>query len=384
MTTTTTMRRTILLGTGAALLAAPGIAAAQSRDPIRVGAFGPYSGNAAAFGASMKEAIELVTEQRNRAGGIMGRRIEVVWGDDAGRPEEAANLARRFATRDRVAIALGSVSSPASLAAAQVFRDEEVPQITISATAQRITRQGNEWVFRSAVPDRKLVGDMVEFIAEKFPNHRKFGFLYVNDDFGKGGFDSFVEFGRAKGFTITAEERYSRGDIDFTAQLSRIRASAPDALVEWSRYAEGALVARQVRQMQLPLQIYGSDGLAPPAYLELAGEAANGVIYCTHYSPATASGAVAERFMAEIRAAYNKPGDMTHAQAYDAATIACAAIERARSADRKAIRDALRQTDFESVRGPFKYDQYGDPTLMTHMVRIAGGRETNARAAAAG
>lgn len=374
----TTTRRTILAGGG--LLAMPLLGRAQSGDPIRIGAVGPYSGNAAAFGSSMKEAIDLVTEQRNRAGGLLGRRIEVVYGDDAGRPEEAANIARRFATRDRVAVALGSVSSPASLAAAQVFRDEELAQITISATAQRITRQGNEWVFRSAVPDRKLVADMVEFIAEKHPQQKRFGFLYVNDDFGKGGFDSFAEYGRARGFTVTAEERYSRGDIDFTAQLSRIRASNPDALVEWSRYAEGALIARQARQMQLGLQIYGSDGLAPPAYLELAGEAANGVVYCTHFSPATATGPVAERFLAEIRAAYNKQGDMTHAQAYDAATIAYAAIERARSTDRKAIGDALRRTSFDSVRGPFRFDPTGDPTLMTHMVRVAGGRETNARA----
>lgn len=373
-----TTRRTILAG--GALLAMPSLGRAQSGEPVRIGAVGPFSGNAAAFGSSMREAIDLVTEQRNRAGGVLGRRIEVVYGDDAGRPEEAANIARRFATRDRVAVALGSVSSPASLAAAQVFRDEELAQITISATAQRITRQGNEWVFRCAVPDRKLVADMVDFIAEKFPGQKRFGFLYVNDDFGKGGFDSFVEYGRARGLTVAAEERYSRGDIDFTAQLARIRASGPDALVEWSRYAEGALIARQVRQMQLGLQIYGSDGLAPPAYLELAGEAANGVVYCTHFSPATAAGPVAERFLAEIRAAYNKQGDMTHSQAYDAATIAIAAIERARGTDRRAVRDALRRTDFDSVRGPFRFDGTGDPTLATHMVRIAGGRETNARA----
>jgi branched-chain amino acid transport system substrate-binding protein len=382
---TTTHRRTLLAGAAAGLLAAPGLALGQSRDPIRVGAVGPYSGNAAAFGISMREAIEVVVEQRNRAGGLLGgRQVQVVWGDDAGRPEEATNLARRFATRDRVSVALGSVSSPASLAAAQVFRDEEVAQITISATAQRITRQGNEWVFRSAVPDRKLVSDMVDFIAERFPNHRRFGFIYVNDDFGKGGFDSFVEFGRARGFAITTEERYSRGDIDFTAQLTRIRQSNPDAIVDWSRYAEGALVARQIRQMQLPQQLYGSDGIAPPAYIELAGEAANGVIYCTHFSPATASGPVAERFIAQIRAAFNKPADMTHAQAFDAATIALDAIERARSADRRAVRDAIRQTSFESVRGPFRFDQTGDPTLVTHMVRVVNGRETNARATAAG
>ena len=102
-------------------------------------------------------------------------------------------VARRFATRDGVTLAIGSVSSPASLAAAQVFREEEVPQIVSSATAQRITTQGNEWVFRSAVPDRKFVADLVDYLNEAYPQAERYAFIFVNDDFGKGGFDSFVK-----------------------------------------------------------------------------------------------------------------------------------------------------------------------------------------------
>ena len=121
---------------------------AQSRGPVKIGAFGPMSGNAAAQGQSVREAVELVVNLKNSAGGLLGRPIELVIGDDAGKPEEAAVVARRFATRDQVVLAIGSVSSPASLAAAQVFREEELPQIVVSGTAQRITTQGNEWVFR--------------------------------------------------------------------------------------------------------------------------------------------------------------------------------------------------------------------------------------------
>jgi branched-chain amino acid transport system substrate-binding protein len=339
------------------------------------------SGNAAAQGQSIREAVEMVVNIKNGGGGVIGRSIEVISGDDAGKPEEAAVVARRFATRDQVTLAIGSVSSPASLAAAQVFREEELPQIVVSGTAQRITTQGNEWVFRSAVPDRKLVGDMVDFINERMPNLKRFGFLYVNDDFGKGGFDAFVDAGKKYGLSITAEERYSRGDLDFTAQLTRIRASNPDALIEWSRYTEGALIHRQIRQMGWELPRFGSDGIAAPAFLELAKEAANGVIYPTHFSPATSSKLPeAQAFIALMQKTYNKPPDYVHAQAFDAINIALLAIERAGSADRKAVRDALRQTDYRSVRGPFRFDQKGDPTLVTHMVRIVDGKETDARA----
>jgi branched-chain amino acid transport system substrate-binding protein len=353
---------------------------AQSSASIKIGAFGPMSGNAAAQGQSIREAVEMVVNGKNASGGVLGRRIELVIGDDAGKPEEAAVVARRFATRDGVVLAIGSVSSPASLAAAQVFREEELPQIVVSGTAQRITTQGNEWVFRSAVPDRKLVADMADFISEKLPRLKRFGFLYVNDDFGKGGFDAFVEAGRKHGMSITTEERYSRGDLDFTAQLTRIRATNPDAIVEWSRYTEGALIHRQIKQMGWDVARFGSDGIAAPAFLDLARDAANGVIYPTHFSPATSSNLpAAQAFIELVRKTYNKPPDYVHAQAFDAIHIAIAAIERANSADRTAVRNALRQTDHQSVRGPFKFDQKGDPTLVTHMVRIVDIKETDAR-----
>jgi branched-chain amino acid transport system substrate-binding protein len=374
-------RRFIATGISATALVAAGSAAwAQSRGPIKIGAFGPMSGNAAAQGQSVREAVEMVVSLKNAAGGVLGRQIDLVIGDDAGKPEEAAVVARRFASRDQVALAIGSVSSPASLAAAQVFREEEVPQIVVSGTAQRITTQGNEWVFRSAVPDRKLVADLVDFINEKMPKLKRFGFLYVNDDFGKGGFDAFGEAAKKYGMSVTTEERYSRGDLDFTAQLTRLRASNPDALVEWSRYTEGALIHRQIKQTGWDIPRFGSDGIGAPAFLDLAKEAANGVIYPTPFSPATSANLpAAQDFIALVRKTYNKPPDFVHAQAFDAINVAIAAIERANSTDRTAVRNALRQTDHQSVRGPFKFDQKGDPTLVTHMVRIVDVKETDAR-----
>jgi branched-chain amino acid transport system substrate-binding protein len=374
-------RKFIASGTAAAAAALLGShGRAQGPGPIKIGAFGPISGNAAAQGQSLRAGIEMVVKVRNASGGVLGRQIDLIVGDDAGKPEEAAVIARRFATRDNVCIALGSVSSPASLAAAQVFREEQLPQIVVSGTAQRITTQGNEWVFRCTIPDRKFVADLADFISEKFPRLKRFGFIYVNDDFGKGGFDSFVEAGKRHGMTVAAGESYTRGDVDFTAQLTKIRAPNPDAIVDWSRYTEGALIQRQLRQLGMSLPRFGSDGIAPPAFLELAGEAANGVIYATHFSPATsADNPQAVRFIESFRQQYGKLPDYVHAQAYDAISIAIAAIERAKSTERTAIRDALRKTDYASVRGPFKFDAKGDPTLVSHMVRIVDMKETNAR-----
>lgn len=357
-----------------------GVAVGQQKE-IKIGVFAAMTGAAAAQGKSLMEGVDLAVKARNASGGINGQKVQILQEDDAGKPEEAAVVARRFATRDGVTLAIGSVSSPASLAAAQVFREEEVPQIVPSATAQRITTQGNEWVFRSAVPDRKFVSDFVDFINEKYPKVKRVGFILVNDDFGKGGFDSFVDAGKKYGISVVAEERYSRGDVDFTAQLTKIRAANPDAIVDWSRYTEGALIQRQIRQMGLSgLPRFGGDGWAQQAFLDLAGDAANGVVYATQFSPATSANLPeSQRFIEAFRKEYGKLPDYINAQAYDSAMIAMAAIERAKSTDRTAVRNALRQTDYASVRGPFKFDQKGDPTLNTHVVKIVDGKEANAR-----
>src|SRR4030088_1950636 len=133
-----TMNRRKFIGAGAGAAAfawsTPAVWA-QSRAPVKIGAFGPMSGNAAAQGQSIRESVEMAVTRKYPAGVLLGRPIEVVIGDDAGKPEEAAVVARRFATRDQVALAIGSVSSPASLAAAQGFREGEVAQIVVSGTA---------------------------------------------------------------------------------------------------------------------------------------------------------------------------------------------------------------------------------------------------------
>jgi branched-chain amino acid transport system substrate-binding protein len=364
------------LAASAALLISVGTAQAD----IKIGAFGPMTGDAAGYGQSLREAVDLVVKERNAAGGVLGQKIVVIYGDDAGKPEQAVSVAKRLATSDEVLIMLGSISSPASFAASQVAAQTETPQIVISGTAQKITTQGNPWVFRSAIPDTKFAADLVDFIHEKFPDKKKVAFIYVNDDFGKGGFDGFKARAEPLGFKIVAEQKYTRGDLDFTSQLSRIKASGADIMVDWSRYAEGSLIVKQMKQMGVDLPYFGSDGQAHPKFIELAGAAAEGVYYPTHFSVAATGGnKIAEEFVKKVRAAYNKDPDYVYAQAYDAMTAALMAIQAAGTPDRTKVRDALRKVEFDGVRGHFKFDEKGDPTLKASVVVVKGGKEANAR-----
>ena len=155
-----------------------------ARAEIKIGVFGPMTGDAAAYGQSERQAVELVLKEWNAKGGVLGQNVVAVYGDDAGKPEQAVSVAKRLVTLDGVVILLGSISSPASLAASQVAEETKTPQIVVAGTAQKITTQGNAWVFRSAVPDVKLAADLVDFIHQRYPDRKKVGFIYVNDDFG--------------------------------------------------------------------------------------------------------------------------------------------------------------------------------------------------------
>ncbi len=347
---------------------------------VKIGVFGPMTGDAAGYGQSLREAVEMVVADKNAKGGLLGQKIQIVVGDDAGKPEQAVSVAKRLASSDNVAIMLGSISSPASLAASQVAQQTQTAQIVISGTAQRITTQGNPWVFRSAVPDTKIAGDLADFVNEKFAGKKKVAFLYVNDDFGRGGIEGFKARAQKYGIEQVADEKYTRGDLDFTAQLARIKNANPDFVVEWSRYAEGALIAKQRLQAGIGAPFLGSDGAAHPKYLELGTPSVNGIYYATHFSPSTVSGnKTGEAFIEKVKSTLKKDPDFVHAQAFDAITAAIAAIEKAGSTDKTKIRDALRTVDFDGARGRFKFDQKGDPELVTHIVLVRDGKETNGR-----
>lgn len=354
---------------------------AAHADSLRLGVFGPMSGDAAGYGASLKEAVDMMVAAQNAKGGVLGSKIEVSYCDDAGKPEQAVSCAQRLTTRDSVSVMLGSISSPASLAASQIALQQKTPQIVISGTAQKITKQGNPWVFRSAVPDRAIASDLIKFISERLPGKRRIAVIYVNDDFGKGGMDAVQANAKQFGMEVVASESYTRGDLDFTAQLTKLRAANPDAIVDWSRYTESALIAKQLQAMKIDIPKFASDADSHPKFRELAGDAANGWYYATPFSEATASknpGAAA--FLKEYEDTYKKSPNYVHAQAWDAVEAVFIASEKARSTNREAIRDALRSVKFDGSRGSFSFNSDGDPNLATSVVLVKDGKERDPNA----
>jgi branched-chain amino acid transport system substrate-binding protein len=382
MTVTGMLARRRTRHTTTGLLAAVALfgGALSAQADIKIGEIGPLTGDAAANGNSQREGIEMAVKEKNAAGGLLGQQITVILGDDAGKPEQAISVAKRLTSQDEVAIILGSTSSPTSFAISQVAAEAETPEIVVGGTAQKLTLMGNKWLFRSAVPDVKLAADLADFIHERYPAKTKIAFVYVNDDYGKGGLDAFKVRADKDGMTVVADEKYARGDLDFSSQLSRVKSTGAEILVDWSRYTESALITKQMKQMGLDIPHFGGDGQSTPKFLELAGVDADGMYYATHFAVATsAEMPAAQVFVKNFREMFHKDPDSMDAEAYDAGKAAILAIEAAGSTDRDKIRDALAKVSFDGTRGRFAFDAKGDPLFAAHVVLIKDGKETNGR-----
>jgi branched-chain amino acid transport system substrate-binding protein len=345
---------------------------------VKIGVFAPLTGDAAGYGQYMVDGFRLKMDAAETAAELGGMTVQLVVEDDAGKPEQAVSVATKLVNQDNVSILVGSVLSPNTMATQPIANKSQVPQITPSSTAAAITKQGNSWIFRVALPDAVLGTELARFMATDL-KLKRVGFMYVNDDFGKGGYDAFAAEAKRLGLDIVRTEAYGRGDKDFTAQLSQIQAANPDGFAQWSRYAEAALISQQAKQLGFTVPMLGSDAHAAPKFLELAGESAEGSYYVGHWS-ISADWPESQAFVERYRARHGRDPDQYAAQGYTAAELLVDAIKRVPSTDRSQLRMALAATrGLKTAMGTMEFNQQGDLGYPTFMVRIVGGRDTPAR-----
>jgi branched-chain amino acid transport system substrate-binding protein len=360
------------------LPAPPGGGPSAAPARVKAGVFAPLTGDGAAYGQYMVEGFRLKTEAAETVAQLGGMTVELVVEDDAGKPEQAVSLATKLVNQDNVSVLIGSVFSPNTMATQPIANKSQVPQITPSSTAAAITQQGNPWIFRVALPDTVLGTELARYVAKDL-QRKRVGFTYINDDFGKGGYDAFAAEAKRLGIDVVAAEAYGRGDKDFTAQLSRIKAANPDVFVQWSRYAEAALISQQAKQLGYTVPMLGSDAHAAPKFLELAGQSAEGSYYVGHWS-ISADWPESMAFVERYRARYSHDPDQYAAQGYTAAEILVDALKRAQSGDRAKLRDALAATrDLKTAMGTMGFNEQGDLVYPTFMVKIVGGKDAPAR-----
>ncbi|NLM43975.1 MAG: ABC transporter substrate-binding protein [Clostridiales bacterium] len=356
-------------------------AASSESNTIKVGLNYELSGNVATYGQGLTEGIELAVEEINNNGGVLGKQVELVKADNKSDNAEAANVATKLITRDKVVAILGPATSGNTKGAIPVATQHKVPLISASATADDVTVDSNgnvrEFIFKTCFSDSFQGVIMANFAFEDLKVKNAAILMDNTSDYSKGLSTSFKERFESLGGTVVTEQAYQAKEKDFRAVLTNIKSANPEVLYLPGYYEEVGLIVKQARDLGLNVPVLGGDGYDSPKLTELAGnEALNGVYFTNHYSSMDDSPEVVE-FKEAFNAKYGKDPDAFNALGYDLAYFLADAIERAGEAEPLKIKDALAATkDFKGITGTLTVDENHNPIKAITIIEMKDGVQT--------
>ncbi|MFZ1056098.1 MAG: ABC transporter substrate-binding protein [Opitutaceae bacterium] len=361
----------ILMALGAAVALA-GAAAAQ--ETIKIGEYASLTGKEAAFGQSSHKGTLLAVEEINAAGGVLGRKIELITEDNQSKQGESATIVKKLIFRDKVVGILGEVASMRSLEAAPICQAYKTPMISPSSTNPKVTEIGN-YIFRVCFIDPFQGTVMAKFAKNTLKIHRVAVLTSVSSAYSVGLAKYFKEQFTSDGGEVVIEQKFTEGDKDFNAQLTAIKAAGVEGIFVPGYYTEAALICRQARELDMSVPLFGGDGWEAPELIQIGGTAVEGCYYSTHYSPQVDTPAV-KAFVARFGARYDgEVPDAMAALGYDSALVMADAIRRAGSTEGPAIRDALAATrDFQGVTGATTMDKDRNASKAAVVIMVKDGK----------
>jgi branched-chain amino acid transport system substrate-binding protein len=345
---------------------------------VRIGGVAPMTGGSATFGASTRNGCKLAFDEVNAAGGIDigGTKylINLVFEDDQGSPEVAANAFRKLIDQDEVVAIIGSVMSKCTLAGAPIAQDAGVPVISPTSTNVTVTQTG-DYIFRACFID-PFQGAVVASFSYNDLKAKTAAVIFDNaNDYTKGLAEVFKPSFEKLGGKVVAYESFTGEDqtTDFSAQLTNIKAANPEVIFLAAYYAAAALEAKQARALGITVPFVGADGWDSSELTKLAGEAIEGGYFCNHYSPEDPR-PINQNYLKKYKETFGATPDALATLAYDAALILIDSIQRAGSTDGAAIRDAMAATNMECVSGQITFDENRNPIKSAAIIKVEGGK----------
>ena len=321
---------------------------AQAQEPIRIGSFLAITGPASFLGDPENKTLEMLVEQINAAGGVLGRKLQLVAYDSAGDAEKARTFTKRLLEQDKVDVLIGGSSTGETMAAVPLAEQASVPFISL-AGAVVIIEPVKKWVFKTPHTDRMACEKV--FVDMKARGATKAALIS-----GSGGFDKSMRAECLKvapnyGMQIVADETYGAADTDMTAQLTKIKGSGAQAVLN-AGFGQGpAIVTRNYKQVGITLPLYQSHGVASKEYVKLSGDAAEGVrlpaaaLLVADILPANdPQKAVVTRYTQDYTARYKSDVSTFGGHAYDGLMLYVNAVKAAGSTDKAKVRDAIEAT----------------------------------------
>ncbi|HEY3432471.1 MAG TPA: ABC transporter substrate-binding protein [Rhodocyclaceae bacterium] len=332
-------------------------ATAQAAD-LKIGIAEALTGGGAQYGVPIRNGFQLAADEINAKGGINGNKILLVIEDEQGKKEEAINVFKKLIFQDKVLMIFGPTLSNSMFAAGPVANGAKVVAFGTSNTANGITDIG-PYIFRNSVMESDVLPVTVAS-AVKHYKLKNVAVIYGNDDaFTKSGYDAFKKALEEQKLPVTTTETYVKGDVDFKAQLTKIKGTNPDAVVCSCLAEEAANIMLQARGLGLKVPFIGGNGFNSPKLFEISKLAGEGTFVGSPWAntnPAPAN----KSFIAAYQKKYNLEPNQFAAQAYDALNIAAAALKDIKltgdiTTDREALKNALPKVNITGATGPFKF-----------------------------
>jgi branched-chain amino acid transport system substrate-binding protein len=336
----------------------------QAQVKLAVGA--PITGPSAATGAQMKNGGDQAAIDINAAGGILGQKIAVSYGDDVSDPKQGVSVANDFAANG-VGFVVGHYNSGVTMPASEVYQENGILEITPASTNPKVTERGMWNIFRVCGRDDqqgKVAGD---YILKHFQG-KKIAVVHDKTTYGKGLADEVKKTINAGGMKEVLYEGINTGEKDYSALVSKIKQSGADLLYFGGLYTEGGLIVRQMRDQNVKAPLMGGDGITSDEFASVGGPGVEGTLMT--YGPDPRNNPDASSVVAEFRAKKFEPEAYT-LYSYAAVQVIKQAAEAAKSLDPKKVAATMHSgVDFKTVLGDIAYDKKGDLTKLDYVMYV--------------
>ena len=344
---------------GLAIAAGLVASAANAEETIKIGAPFNVTGALSSLDAPALNGAKLKAKEINDAGGVLGKKIELVVYDTKTDPTVIASVASQLLNQDKVHVAVGFTDSDSVLALGPIFQQAGVPFVTPGATSPKLPDQIGDMIFLACFGDNVQAAAGADFVKGKLNGKNVYLLRDNAAEYTVLLAKYFEEAFAHEGGQIIGKDDYKTGDKTFTAQITKIKAAAqkPDVVYVSAMPDEIGLIVKQMRQAGITQPIVGGDGYDTPLLVQVGGKASDDVYFSTHAYMAPDSTQPIQNFYAAYKAAYGTdPENAFAALGYDTVGLVADAIKRAGSADPKAIRDAIAATSgYAGVTGTISY-----------------------------
>jgi branched-chain amino acid transport system substrate-binding protein len=360
------MNKLIRLGLALGMGLAPAACSKDQGDTVKFGIGGPITGPDAAFGAQLKNGTEQAVADINEAGGILGKKITLASGDDVADPKQGVSVANKFAA-DGVKFVIGHFNSGVTMPASEVYQENGMLEITPAATNPRVTDR-NMWnIFRTCGRDDQQGLVAGTYIATNFKG-KKVAIVHDKTTYGQGLADETKKTMNAKGVQEVLYEGVGATEKDYSALVSKIKASGADLVYWGGLHTAGGLIVRQMRDQGVNAVLMGGDGITSDEFAAIGGPGVEGTLMT--YGPDPRKRPEAKPIVEKFRAKNFEPEAYT-LYSYAAVQIVKQAAEEAKSLDPKKVAEVMHSgRNFSTVIGDVSYDKKGDVTRLDYVMYV--------------